>query len=226
MSRLYEPLGAEADHEQPGVPPSAQPTDAGLLDAYSAAVVSVVDAVGPAVVSVRTNARAGRRGGAGAGSGVIIASDGYVLTNSHVVHAASDLEVSLTDGRRFAATLTGDDPATDLAVIRVDAPALPAAHLGESARLRVGQLVIAIGNPFGFESTVPAGVVSLEPATPAARAGLQTGDLVVAIGERPVQTVDDVHRRLVASPIGEPLTVTVVRGVDRRDVTVTPIETP
>src|SRR6266704_1244368 len=160
MSRLYEPLGAEADHEQPGVPPSAQPTDAGLLDAYSAAVVSVVDAVGPAVVSVRTNARAGRRGGAGAGSGVIIASDGYVLTNSHVVHAASDLEVSLTDGRRFAATLTGDDPATDLAVIRVDAPALPAAHLGESARLRVGQLVIAIGNPFGFESTVSAGVVS------------------------------------------------------------------
>ena len=120
MSRLYEPLGAEADHEQPGVPPSAQPTDAGLLDAYSAAVVSVVDAVGPAVVSVRTNARAGRSGGAGAGSGVIIASDGYVLTNSHVVHAASDLEVSLTDGRRFAATLTGDDPATDLAVIRVD----------------------------------------------------------------------------------------------------------
>src|SRR5213594_3229012 len=118
MSRLYEPLGAEADHEQPGVPPSAQPTDAGLLDAYSAAVVSVVDAVGPAVVSVRTNARAGRRGGAGAGSGVIIASDGYVLTNSHVVHAASDLEVSLTDGRRFAPPLTGDDPATDLAVIR------------------------------------------------------------------------------------------------------------
>src|SRR6059036_329232 len=160
MSRLYERLGAEADHEQPGVPPSAQPTDAGLLDAYSAAVVSVVDAVGPAVVSVRTNARAGRSGGAGAGSGVIIASDGYVLTNSHVVHAASDLEVSLTDGRRFAATLTGDDPATDLAVIRVDAPALPAAHLGESARLRVGQLVIAIGNPFGFESTVSAGVVS------------------------------------------------------------------
>src|SRR2546428_12340469 len=100
MGRLYELLGAEADHEQPGAPPSAQPTDAGLLDAYSAAVVSVVDAVGPAVVSVRTNARAGRRGGAGAGSGVIIASDGYVLTNSHVVHAASDLEVSLTDGRR------------------------------------------------------------------------------------------------------------------------------
>src|SRR5205809_6699363 len=142
MSRLYEPLGAEADHEQPGVPPSAQPTVAGLLDAYSEAVVSVVDLVGPSVVSVRTNARAGRHGGAGAGSGVIIASDGYVLTNSHVVHGASDLEVSLTDGRRFAATLTGDDPGTDLALIRIDAPALPAARFGASGRLRVGQLVI------------------------------------------------------------------------------------
>src|SRR5438093_288804 len=224
MSRLYEPLGAEADHEQPGVPPSAQPTDAGLLDAYSAAVVSVVDAVGPAVVSVRTNARAGRRGGAGAGSGVIIASDGYVLTNSHVVHAASDLEVSLTDGRRFAATLTGDDPATDLAVIRVDAPALPAAHLGFGGQSR--PLERRLARALGLANARAIEIVSLEPATPAARAGLQTGDLVVAIGERPVQTVDDVHRRLVASPIGEPLTVTVVRGVDRRDVTVTPIETP
>ena len=120
MSRLYEPLATETEHEQRGGPPPERRTDAELLDAYSEAVVSVVDAVGPSVVSVRTNARAGRRGGAGAGSGVIIASDGYVLTNSHVVHGASDLEVSLTDGRRFAATLTGDDPATDLAVVRVD----------------------------------------------------------------------------------------------------------
>src|SRR5947207_15367602 len=119
MSRLYEPLGAEADHEQPGVPPSAQPADAGLLDAYSAAVVSVVDAVGPAVVSVRTNARAGLRGGAGAGSGVIIASDGYVLTNSHVVQAASVLEVSLIDGLHFATLLTVDDPVIYLAVLRL-----------------------------------------------------------------------------------------------------------
>ena len=130
---LYDLLTTDTDQRQSAGPPS--PSDADLLDAYSEAVVSVVDAVGPSVVSVRTNARGGRRAGAGAGSGVVIASDGYVLTNSHVVHGASDLEVSLTDGRRFAATLTGDDPGTDLAVIRVDAAALPAARFGQSSRL-------------------------------------------------------------------------------------------
>jgi S1-C subfamily serine protease len=133
--------------------------DARLLDAYSEAVVTVVDAVGPAVVSVRTKRGSGRRG-EGAGSGIVFASDGYILTNSHVVHGARELEVSLTDGRRLSAALTGDDPASDLAVIRADAHALPPAPLGASARLRVGQLVIAIGNPFGFQSTVSAGVVS------------------------------------------------------------------
>src|SRR5499425_2815759 len=160
MTRLYEPLATDAEREPVNGSPTVPHTDADLLDAYSEAVVSVVEAVGPSVVSIRTNVRGGRRGGAGAGSGVIIAADGYVLTNSHVVHGAADLEVSLTDGRRFSATLTGDDPGTDLALIRVDAGALPAARFGQSARLRVGQLVIAIGNPFGFESTVSAGVVS------------------------------------------------------------------
>jgi len=107
MSRLYEPLGTEAEPEQQG--PSPEPrSDADLLDAYSAAVVSVVDAVGPSVVSVRTNARAGRRSGAGAGSGVIIASDGYVLTNSHVVHGASDLEASLISIGKGARGLAPD----------------------------------------------------------------------------------------------------------------------
>ena len=142
-------------------PQAASPSsgDAALLDAYSQAVVSVVDTVGPTVVGVRTK-RAGGRRGEGSGSGVILASDGYILTNSHVVHGAAELEVSLTDGRRLPASLTGDDPASDLAVIRAAAQGLPAARFGESARLRVGQLVIAIGNPFGFESTVSAGVVS------------------------------------------------------------------
>jgi S1-C subfamily serine protease len=133
--------------------------DAALLDAYSQAVVSVVDGVGPSVVGVHARRGSGRRG-EGAGSGVIVASDGYVLTNSHVVHGAGELEVSLTDGRRLAASLTGDDPASDLAVVRAAGQRLPAARFGESARLRAGQLVIAIGNPFGFQSTVSAGVVS------------------------------------------------------------------
>ena len=140
---------------------TAQPPhdDAALLDAYSEAVVSVVDAVGPTVVGVRTKRTGGGRG-EGAGSGVILASDGYILTNSHVVHGAGELEVSLTYGRRLPASLTGDDPASDLAVIRAGGQGLPSARFGESARLRAGQLVIAIGNPFGFQSTVSAGVVS------------------------------------------------------------------
>jgi len=129
-----------------------------LLDAYSHAVVSVVDAVGPAVVSI--GAGGDTRHPDARGSGVVISSDGLVLTNSHVVHGAATLTVSSTDGRRFSASMVGDDPATDLAVVRVEAPALPTARLGRSATLRVGQLVIAIGNPFGFHSTVSAGVVS------------------------------------------------------------------
>ena len=312
------------------------PRDANLLDAYSEAVVSVVDAVGPSVVSVRTTRVAPSRAGSeGAGSGVILASDGYILTNSHVVHGATGLEVSLVDGRRVAARFVGDDPATDLAIIRVDAPALVPARIGESARLRVGQLVIAIGNPFGFQSTVSAGVVSalgrslrsatgrlidniiqtdvalnpgnsggplvdsrgfvvgintavfamaqgisfavpiataasvipqllthgrvrrpylgfggqsrpldprrarslglanvravevmsVDPGTPAAGM-LVVGDLVAAIAGRLVETVDDVHRELVQRPIGEPLALTVVRGGDRLELSVVPIEMP
>ena len=132
--------------------------DPELLDAYSHAVVSVVDAVGPSVVSIGVSTD--KRRGDARGSGVVISTDGHVLTNSHVVHGAAGITVSLTDGRRFPASILGEDPGTDLAVIRVEAPALPTARLGQSARLRVGQLVIAIGNPFGFQSTVSAGVVS------------------------------------------------------------------
>ena len=137
-------------------------TDEDLLDAYSRAVVGVVEKVGPAVISigVRKRTRSPRYGQEGAGSGVIIAPDGFVLTNHHVVEGAEDVQVRLTDGRSFSAHLVGSDPATDLAVVRAEASNLPTADLGDSDSLRVGQLVIAIGNPLGFQSTVSTGVIS------------------------------------------------------------------
>ncbi len=319
-------LGSDVEGSRPPL------DDQEVLDAYSHAVVSVVDAVGPSVVSIGVNLDT--HGGEGGGSGVVISSDGHVLTNSHVIHRAKAITVSLTDGRRFPASVLGDDPATDLALIRVDAPALPTARLGQSARLRVGQLVIAIGNPFGFQSTVSAGVVSaigrslrsttgrlidgiiqtdvalnpgnsggplvdsrgrvvgintaifaiaqgisfavpidtatwvipqllargrvvraslgfggqsrpvdrrlaralglsgeqavevvrVEPGTPAAVAGLKAGDLIISIDTRPVETVDDVHRRLGPDAIGRPLKITFARDGHRVEATVTPGE--
>ncbi len=132
-----------------------------LLDAYSQAVIAVVEKVGPAVVSMGVRQKAMRGPAAeGAASGVIIAPDGFVLTNNHVVENASEVQVGLMDGDTFPAEIVGTDPATDLAVVRAATNGLPAAELGESDTLRVGQLVIAIGNPFGFQSTVSTGVIS------------------------------------------------------------------
>ncbi len=137
-------------------------SDEELLDAYSRAVISVVDKVGPAVVSIGVKKHAARSAQTveGAGSGVIITPDGFVLTNNHVVEDANDLEVGLTDGSATTAQVVGTDPATDLAVVRIEGSRLPIAELGDSSALRVGQLVIAIGNPLGFQSTVSTGVVS------------------------------------------------------------------
>jgi S1-C subfamily serine protease len=133
-----------------------------LLDAYSRAVITVVDAVGPSVVgiSVRKSGIGKVPEQHGAGSGTIIAPDGYILTNDHVVQGSDLMVVTLQDGTTLEATLVGTDPATDLAVLRANGSGLPYATLGDSGALRAGQLVIAIGNPFGFQSTVSTGVVS------------------------------------------------------------------
>ncbi len=311
-------------------------SDLELLDAYSRAIVKVVEEVGPAVVGVTVGVQSPRQAveQAGAGSGVIIAPDGYILTNDHVVAQAKLLQATLEDGRTLAAEVIGTDPATDLAVIRVNASGLPFANLGDSAALRVGQLVIAIGNPFGFQSTVSTGVVSalgralrsqsgrlieniiqhsaplnpgnsggplvdsrgrvvgvntaiimmaqgigfaipantakwvvsqlltqgrvrrgylglvagqrplerrlvryhrlsaeyavqaisVDPRGPAAQAGIQEGDLIVAINDQPLTSVDDLHRFLADWPIGEPVALTIIRGLERLDLRVRPAE--
>lgn len=313
----------------------APATDTDLLDAYSKAVIAVVDAVGPAVVSLAVE-KPGRRGReqGGAGSGVVIAPDGYVLTNSHVVNNTSRIEVSLTDGRILPAQLVGEDPATDLAVIRADGTDIPHAAFGDSTAIRVGQLVIAMGNPLGFESTVSTGVISgsgrslrsqhgrlidnviqhtaplnpgnsggplldsrgrvigvntaiiamaqgigfavpastarwvvsqllshgrvrrgylgisgrnrplgkrvvrhhgletesgvevvdLDASASGAEAGVKLGDIIVALDGKPVTDVDDLHRVLTETPIGEPTTVTVIRSRRKLHLRVTPRE--
>src|SRR5262245_7677248 len=306
--------------------PLREPSDDELLDAYSAAVIHAVDTIGPAVVRVERE-----RGG---GSGVIFTPDGFVLTNSHVVHGAGQLTVTLSDGHAARGDLVGDDPHTDLAVLRIDASSLPWAGLGDSRRVRVGQMAIAIGNPFGFHHSATAGIVSgvgrslragsgwlmddiiqtdaalnpgnsggplvtsraevigvntatilpaqglcfavasntarfvagglisdgrirrsyvgvggqnvpvprrpgagphttvssgvlvltVEAGSPAGRAGLVVGDIIIAFGELPVTGVDDLHRALTAERIDVPGTITILRNGSRQQVTVVPRE--
>jgi S1-C subfamily serine protease len=303
------------------------PDDA-LLDAYSSAVVDTIDRVGPAVVGVQCDH--------GSGSGVIFTPDGFVLTNSHVVHGAARTRVTLPDGTSIGAQLAGDDPPTDLAVLRIDGSSLPWARFGDSRRLRVGQIAIAIGSPFGFHHSATAGIVSglgrslrgrsgrlmddiiqtdaslnpgnsggplvtsraevvgintatimpaqglcfavasntallvaqrlisegrvrrsylgvggqhapiprayaralrlavascvrvmsVEAGSPAAAAGVKEGDLVLAFDDNAVGAVDDLHRYLTDERIGVPTRVTVLRGGQRRVLTVVPCESP
>jgi len=319
--------------------PATTKGDEALLDAYSRAVVSAAEMVSPSVAKIEVTQTARARNGEprerhGGGSGFVFTPDGLVLTNSHVVHDASEIEVSLSDGRHFPAHLIGDDPATDLAVIRVDAPNLTAVRLGDSQKLHVGQLAIAIGNPYGFQYTVTAGVVSalgrslrsysgrliddviqtdasLNPGnsggplvssdgqvigvntatimgaqglcfaigintakfvasrllqqgrirrayigieaqtvplhrrvvrfydlaketgvmivgvangSPAERAGLREGDVILALGGQPVAGVDDLHRLLTDTQVDTKSSITVLRRTERLDLAIVPHE--
>ncbi|MFZ5877498.1 MAG: S1C family serine protease [Nitrospirota bacterium] len=327
-------------HDGLGVtePRAEQPAgDEALLDAYSRAVTGAADRVSPSVVNIdvhRLGNGSSRRSGdaQGSGSGFLFTPDGFIVTNSHVVRGADRLTVTLVDGRRAQADLVGDDPDTDLAVIRVDAPGLPAVTFGDSHAVRVGQVAIAIGNPYGFQCTVTAGVVSalgrslrstsgrlidnvlqtdaalnpgnsggplvdsrgrvigvntaviraaqglcfaigintaafvagrlikdgritrgylglagqdtplhrrlvrfhgltvergilvvsVEPGSPAERAGIVPGDVLIAFGDQAVDGIDALHRLLVDTAVGVASLLTLIRGVERLTVTIVP----
>lgn len=149
--------------------------DDALLDSYSQTIAAVVNRVAPTVVNIRVVTRDGRPGG---GSGFIIARDGFILTNSHVVRGARELEVTLHDARVFPAQVIGTDPHTDLGVIRIDAPDLQHVRFADSAKIRVGQIAVAIGSPYGFQQTVTSGIVSALGRSMRAESGRLMDDII------------------------------------------------
>ncbi len=181
MLSEFDPTWVPVLLQNPAETPSSLPVplpDSELLDAYSETVSGATASVAPAVVNIQIkNPSLGRRG-EGGGSGFLIAPDGFILTNSHVVHGAKSIEVILHDARTFSATLIGDDPDTDLAVIRIDAAQLPFLPFADSKQLRVGQIAIAIGSPYGFQQTVTAGVVSALGRSMRAQSGRLMDDII------------------------------------------------
>jgi S1-C subfamily serine protease len=343
MNRILQLIGNEDTTATLTAEPASatELRDAQLLDAYSHAVVNAAKRSSPAVVNIEVQQKAPAAGRGqrpqprgGTGSGFIFTPDGFVLTNSHVVHGADEIIVTLSDGRSYNAKLVGDDPETDLAVIDIDAPNLSSVEFGDSTSIQVGQLVIAIGNPYGFQYTVTAGVVSnlarsfrsrngrlidniiqtdaalnpgnsggplvdsqgrvvgvntaiipaaqgicfaipaataqfvaarlmrdgrikrsyigvagqnvplhrrlvryhklevetgvlivgIEPESPAARAGLAEGDLVVELDNRPIRNIDDLQRLLTDEHVGVTIPIVVLRGTEKLTIDVTPAE--
>ena len=172
MHPVFQPGSAPAEAVSPPLV-----SDGELLDSYSRTISSVVQEVAPSVVNIRVQ-HTGQTGPAGSGSGFLIAPDGFILTNSHVVRGASRIDVTLADTRTTSAALVGEDPDSDLAVIRINAPNLKHVRLGDSGKLSVGQIAIALGSPFGFQQTVTSGIVSALGRSMRSQSGRLMDDII------------------------------------------------